>query len=79
MPNDEETPHWTIFKNKMDHLQKNALAKINKVKNYIALDIQLAELEQLQSKVARLQAAFERHEAQFEETNLLKMLVQSMK
>ena len=28
MPNDEETPRWTIFKNKVDHLQKNALAKI---------------------------------------------------
>jgi len=67
MPNDEETPRWTIFKNKMDHLQKNALAKINKVKNDIALDLQLADLETLQSKVARLQAAFERHEAQFED------------
>ena len=67
MPNDEETPRWTIFKNKMDHLQKNALTKINKVKNDIALDLQLADLEPLQGKVARLHAAFERHEAQFED------------
>ena len=67
MPEDEETPRWTIFKNKMDHLQKNALANINKVKSDMAVDLQLADLEPLQSKVARLQAAFERHETQFED------------
>ena len=67
MPRDEETPRWTIFQNKMEHLQKNALAKINKFKSDIAVELQLAGLEPLQSKVARLQAAFERHEAQFED------------
>ena len=67
MPQDEENPRWTIFKNKMDHLQKNALAKINKIKSDMAVELQLADLEPLQSKVARFQAAFERHEAQFED------------
>ena len=39
MPRDEETPRWTIFQNKMEHLQKNALAKINKFKSDIAVEI----------------------------------------
>ena len=49
MPGEELTPRWIIFKNKMDHLQTNVLAKIHKVKRDMVVDLQLADLKPLQN------------------------------
>ena len=63
----EDTPRWVIFKNKMVHLQANASAKISKFQRDLAVDMQLADLEPMLSRVTRLQAAFARYESEFEE------------